>query len=453
MPGKMRNMPAIIQPFRRRSDAEAESGPARRGASLRALLDGMQSGTARLIENGRLRRVASALAPDGDAAGFLPAPREGTLMIVVHDMRLGGAQQVARTFGRWLRREGHFDIRFVALRDGPFRPHFEAIAPVLCLADHDGDAPETLGARIRVWAGSDLRAIFVNSVAAGSFLNVWTEDDFPVLGFIHEMPRILARHRDGLALLRRRGARIICGSEAVRDAIAEFGPIPDAAQIYPFVEDAEAGDAWDPAPRAEARRELGAAEGELLVCGCGVLHWRKSPERFIETAQKVLRRHDGPVRFVWIGGGPDLDACRRMIRARRLGDRLRITGYQAMAHRLLRGADLFLLPSQEDAFPLVALHAALAGAPVICFEEAGGTPELVAGGCGLALPFGDTDAMADAVIAYARDPARRAEEGRRGREIVAGNLTASAVGPALLAQIREVAGLAEPLDAAPFCAE
>ncbi|HEU0222831.1 MAG TPA: glycosyltransferase, partial [Paracoccaceae bacterium] len=143
-------------------------------------------------------------------------------------------------------------------------------------------------------------------------------------------------------------------------------------------------------------------------------------------------------------GGPDRARCERWIAELGLGDGLRITGYRGDLGRILRGADLFLLPSEEDPFPLAALQAALARLPIVCFEAAGGVPELVAQGCGTAVAHMDAGAMAEAVIAYAADPARRGAEGARGRELVLGSYTVEAIGPELLRHIEEAAGSAAP---------
>ncbi|MEL6234531.1 MAG: glycosyltransferase [Pseudomonadota bacterium] len=425
---------------------------------VKSLLADVRSVSRKIAEDRRLQQVAAAHPALRVPARPVQRPAGGTILVVVHDMALGGAQQVAQSFAAWLARQGRYDVRIVAMRDGPFRAHFEAVAPVFCIADHEIEGPQAVTAALAAWAGPDLRAILVNSVASGRFFDYWPAAT-PAVAFVHEMPRILARHEAAFAQIARRASRVLGGSAAVRDTLTGRPGLPPLSQLYPFVEDEaaephagpqaepHAGPNAGPGPKAGARRlaareALQAGPNEILICGCGVLHWRKAPKRFIDVAQRALARSTPPgtsLRFVWIGGGPDLDACRRLVRRKGMEPHLRFTGYRADATELLRAADIFLLPSVEDAFPLVAMHAALAQAPILCFEGAGGTPELVRRGCGSILPNGDVAAMAEAVSAYAADPARRAREGAAGRQIVARDFTVSALGPVLLGHLLSAA--------------
>lgn len=414
-------------------------------ALARAIATGGFSGLAADLRSASAeRRFAADIRR---AAVRLPVPppavrsREasaGTIVVVLHDLGLGGAQAVAASFARWLLAHSAYDIRFVALRDGPFRRRFEAMAPVFCLADRTTERAHGRARRLRLWLGPDVRAVFVNSVASGRALKLLPVR-LPAVAFIHELPKMLDRNRKSLRVILRRCTAIIGGSRAVSEALRDMFGADEGklSTAHAFIE-------GDPVPvgaegRRIARAALGIGEHEMLVCGCGVLHWRKSPGVFIGVAERVLRAAGRPVRFIWIGGGPDQPLCERRIRRAGIGASVRITGFEPDVNRVLRAADLFLLPSEEDPFPLAALQAALAGAPIVCFENAGGMPELVARGCGRVVPFGDEAAMAEAVLAYLAAPETCAEDGRRGRAIVQGEFTVDRIGPRLLAQIEAVA--------------
>nr|WP_255455361.1 glycosyltransferase [Salipiger sp. PrR002] len=175
--------------------------------------------------------------------------------------------------------------------------------------------------------------------------------------------------------------------------------------------------------------------------GCGVMHWRKSPDKFIEIAECVSLTSELPCKFVWIGGGPDEDACRQMVRDKGLEHVVDFIGYQEDVAGVLEAADLFLLPSEEDPFPLVCLYAAANEIPVVCFEDAGGMPEFVARGCGLAVPFGDVQAMSQAVLDYMADSGRLAEHGAIGRKAVQAEFSVTATGPQILDVLRSAMGV------------
>ncbi len=365
----------------------------------------------------------------------------GKILLVTHDTELGGAQTVLRLFADWLQASTRFEVGIVSVGKGHFRPAFEEIAPVFVLADHP---EESRAAALAAWAGDNVQAVFVNSIASGSFYR-YAPAAWPSVGFIHELPQILTRYGPEVDLLRAHADHVVCGGPDVYRALGgDFGFEADRlTSAYSFIEarPAQEGDAERQQRRAAARAALKVPEERILVMGCGVLHWRKSPDKFIETAQAVLAA-GLDAEFVWLGGGPDEAACLEQVRAAGLEDRLRFTGYEPEVAAKLAGADIFLLSSQEDPFPLVALYAAQAGAALVCFQEAGGIADFVQSGSGTAVPFMDVEAMAAAVLEYGRDAERRAEAGEIGRDQVARRHTINAVGPMLLDRLRQVAGLA-----------
>jgi glycosyltransferase involved in cell wall biosynthesis len=82
---------------------------------------------------------------------------------------------------------------------------------------------------------------------------------------------------------------------------------------------------------------------------------------------------------------------------------------------LLTEADVFVLPSESEAFPNAILEGMAAGLPVVA-ASVGGIPELVADGVsGRLVPPGDADALARALTELLDFPDRAADFGRAGR--------------------------------------
>lgn len=363
----------------------------------------------------------------------------GTIILVSHDAELGGAQQVVRILAKWLLSATRYEIKLVTMRGGPFVHEFSAIAPTFEVSAH---SKELVADKLKLFAGENVKAIFVNSVASGGFLTHWKQST-PVVAFIHELPKLLRHFKNDLDLITQRASLIVGGSEAVRIALhQEFGVDESRLRtVYAFIEEFRSEKIVKFDQKQAARQSIGIDPRNFLVTACGVLHWRKSPQKFIEVAEKFFAITNMPAQFIWIGGGPDLQHCERLVVEKGLTGRVHFTGYEPEIARYLEASDLFLLPSEEDPFPLVCLYAAIALNPIVCFQEAGGIPEFVGKGCGRAVPFGDTNAMAEAVVDYIQNREMRERQGLCGRSLVQSEYTISTTGPQLLHHLRHAAGL------------
>ena len=82
---------------------------------------------------------------------------------------------------------------------------------------------------------------------------------------------------------------------------------------------------------------------------------------------------------------------------------------------MLAASDLLVLPSQDDSFGIVLLEAWSHGLPVIG-ARAGGIPNVIEEGrTGLLVPFGDVDALRQAITWMLEHPTEAAEMGTQGR--------------------------------------
>lgn len=389
---------------------------------------------------GRGRQEHRAPLPPRAEEGVLVGAKRtsGTILLVCHDAQLGGAQQVVRIFANWLLSATLYDVKLVVMAGGPFFKSFSDIAPSFDVSAHK---PDEVADRLKAFAGPDVKAVFINSVASGGFFKYW-QANTPAVAFIHELPKLLSHFSDNLELIKQRAGRIVGGSEAVRKALLdEFGvAATQLATVHGFIEYFSPDLLIDADKKRAAKIAVGLDPNGLLVTGCGVLHWRKSPDKFVAIAE-IAAAKGVDAKFIWIGGGPDQEKCEELVRKKGLQNRVSFTGYEPNIMRYLNASDIFLLPSEEDPFPLVCLYAAMALNPIICFEEAGGVPELVSEGGGAAVPFGDVQAMAEQVVHFASDRVLLLSEARKARTIVQSKYTVATKGPQLLHYIRETAGL------------
>lgn len=171
----------------------------------------------------------------------------------------------------------------------------------------------------------------------------------------------------------------------------------------------------DAAGRAAVRAELGAPADAVVVLAAARLVRHKGWPELLEAAAAVPGLH------LWCVGerlasdhGEDM--APHFARARHvMGGRLRALGYRHDVARLLRGADLFCLPSFFEGLPMSIIEAMLSGLPVVA-TDIRGPRELVTGGTGLLVPPGQVAPLAAALDRLAGDGALRARLGAAGRD-------------------------------------
>jgi glycosyltransferase involved in cell wall biosynthesis len=153
----------------------------------------------------------------------------------------------------------------------------------------------------------------------------------------------------------------------------------------------------------------------LTVLCVGQPGWRKGTDVVIHLAKYLTDTlPEMPVKFVWLGSmGRVADLESRFdIEAASMGGRIEFLGHVSDPGRFYAAADVFLLPSREDPFPLVAMEAAAFGVPIIAFKGAGGISEHVAKwNSGVAVDYLSIVELAKAVVEYQKSPSLRKMHG------------------------------------------
>ena len=362
--------------------------------------------------------------------------------IVVHALDRTGPPVLARTFVRWMRRHHPDDIvDVVAVRGGNLVDDMVREVPTRVLlrpseawdvVDLDPVRVGELTARLSGDPRPD--ATLLVSVSAAQALPLM-EDPGAVVTWSVEQGEDLHWIDQPLGLSERT-TRWLAGSDATRRELTQLLPDVDIGLAPEFVEDSAA---VDPELVQRCRTALGAAPDELLVLGAGIATPRKAPDLFLEVALAHRRSARGMARFVWIGG--EHDVLHWPVRDE--AQRLHLDHFHTMESvgdltPWLAAADVFLHTARLDAFPLVCLHASLAGTPVVCFSGTGGTEEMFADDL-LGAPYPDVAGLARAV-ADLGDLQRRADTVRRQSARIRAEHTADAAAPALLRELVAAAG-------------
>ncbi|MCG0291082.1 glycosyltransferase, partial [Streptomyces sp. PSAA01] len=166
--------------------------------------------------------------------------------------------------------------------------------------------------------------------------------------------------------------------------------------------------------RQKARAELGVVERPLLVTA-GRLEAVAGHGPLLDAARRWRGLDPQPL-LVVAGEGPDRAVLQRRIDLEGLP--VRLLGRREDVPGLLSAADVAVLSSRWEARSLLAQEALHAGVPLVA-TAVGGVPELVGDAAEL-VPYGDPEALAEAVTGLLADPVRRVELAAAGRARTAG---------------------------------
>ena len=133
----------------------------------------------------------------------------------------------------------------------------------------------------------------------------------------------------------------------------------------------------------------------------GRLSREKGVDILVEAVKNVRGAH-----LLVVGDGPEKASLERLAK----GGSVHFLDSQPWRRtiRLIRGSDLFVLPSRMEGLPTALLEAMAVGTPVVA-SKVGGVPEAVESGvCGVLVPPEDVEALANAISSVLSDRSLRA---------------------------------------------
>jgi glycosyltransferase involved in cell wall biosynthesis len=244
------------------------------------------------------------------------------------------------------------------------------------------------------------------------------------------LPRIMAKQRlkwiydvlFGYRLLRD-ASRVIALSRVEAEQYRSVGVPEEKIEVIP--NGIELSEYADLPPKGCFREKFGIKEEEKIVLYLGRIHRIKGLDILVEAFAKVIEDFDD-VRLVIVG--PDdgyLSKLKALINALSINDNVLILGPMYGDDKLEAyvDADVYVLPSRYETFPMSLLEAYACGKPVIASRVGGLTDIVVEGITGLLVETRDVRKLTRSMLSLLNDDDRAKEMGLRSKQFVKENFT------------------------------
>lgn len=365
-----------------------------------------------------------------------------SVMQLVSNLEIGGAQEVVRTLAQNLAEAGCAPV-VVAFKDGPLRHEIERLGiPVAILPDRRYSVValplflkdmmrirRALVALVRRYGVDIVQThllmsldFLVLTLRAGAGPQVfWTVQNanFTLRAdHLASHKWLLGPKRLAFRLGYRAALRWLSGfiavSEDVKGAIvAEIGGVPEG-KLAVICNSVDLRRYQSRGDREALRGALGLPEGARVMVVVATFKRQKGHRYLIEAAAPVVARHPD-LHILLVGDGELRDALRAQTREAGLEGHIHFLGSRHDVPELLAASDCFVLPSLWEGLSMALVEAMAASLPVIATAVSGTNQVMVGGETGLLVPPGDSHRLAEAMLAMLADPARASAMGAAAR--------------------------------------
>ena len=345
------------------------------------------------------------------------------VLFVSHDAGRNGAPMVLLHLQRWLNKFS--DLKFGTLfrNSGVLVDSFSSVSEFIITPPLVISKPPSIASRIwrrifkfpaitetshYLWLDNakniSYQVIYSNTVTNGDVVERLKKPGVRIITHVHELDYWIAESGEkNWNLVKEQTDKFIVCSHAVANALVQrHGICKEKIEVvHEFVSSDIQEFTNDEI--LSVRKSLMIPSDAFLVVASGAELLRKGKDLLVPLAKACydLEGVGRPFYLMWVGNpGNDESRYWFLHDARKLGleDRIKWVGETSEPHRYFASSDAFAMISREDPFPLVCLEAALYRKPIVCFDDAGGIPELVENDAGFIVPYLDLTEMAKRLL-------------------------------------------------------
>ncbi len=373
-----------------------------------------------------------------------------TILFIGHSADYTGAPLVLLRLCKWLKNNTNFNIEIILKTEGPLQHEYEKIAPVhiyhkpilstlrsekyaRSIAKHNNyvaavhvQLASLLIKYLKIYKlkrsfpiGS-IDLIFSNTLTNGEILESLSYINCPVICRVAELENWIQRAgKTNFALIEKNVNRFIAVSKIVKNNLVINHHIsPKIITIVPGFIDVTDKNCL----QSIEKNEFGIPQDAIIIGGSGGNSWLKGKDIFIQLAVTILNHFTKiPMYFVWLGGkNSGVEYSQLVHDIEKTGFKEKIILIPTVQNPLdyFTLFDIFAMVSREDSYPTINLEVGSLQIPIVCFDNAGGSPEFVENDAGFIVPYLDINAMVAKIITLAEDKNLRKQLGKRAREKV-----------------------------------
>jgi glycosyltransferase involved in cell wall biosynthesis len=252
--------------------------------------------------------------------------------------------------------------------------------------------------------------VYINTIVGPEVAVAARMARVPVVWHIRDMFQDLGGDVSGLPLVGKRGvgwlikrlsSHVVCVSKATAENVLGRSTRAKASVVYNGV-----GSEFYCSPNRDKQQH------DVIIGVPGTLRRMKGQDfllRGLAKAAPSVGRFE--VRITGVGDAVYRSELEKLANVPALRDRVRFLGGVSDMPGFLRECDLAVVPSSCDPLPRTVMEAMASGLPVVG-TAVGGIPEMIKGGSGILVPYGDEPALAAAITRLVRDRGLRVSLGR-----------------------------------------